>query len=292
MIDTEGRSTDPFENRLRQQLNATAQQAPAVEGLGQRAHIAGTRRRRRRRLLQALPVVALLTVGSLLGWSRPWSQDQVGLTPAATAGGDSPLTVTPEIERAVTALQSPGLRAGVNDPFTQQLPVAAGTTPVSCARLSEHLGIPLPNFTQLSGYRMLCTSLTGDDIFNRAVPPTGSGIPDAVDTEVKIFYLPPGVDERTATTAQAAAAGMSWIQLTYGSDMQAASGQGRIPGPDATSVTLRNGQTGAVVQIAESGTSIGWVSTSSGHSYGLAMYQPRTPLASVKVFSGGVDVPL
>lgn len=296
MIDTEDHSSDPFENRLRQQLHATAEQAPITEGLGQRAHTAGTRRRRRRRLLNALPVAALLAVASLAGWSHPWSQDRVGLTPAAPATApataSSPLTVTPDVERAVSGLQPLGLGGGNDDPTTQQIPVAAGTTPVSCARLSEHLGIALPTFTQLQGYRMLCTSPTGDAIFDRAVPPTGSGVPDAPDTEVTIFYVPPGVDERTATTAQAATAGMSWVHLSYGSDVMPVPGEGRIPGPDATAVTLSNGEDCAVVQIAESGNSIGWVSLSSGHSYGLYMYQPRTPLASVTVFGSGINVPL
>ncbi|NIZ90302.1 hypothetical protein [Kineococcus rubinsiae] len=290
MIDSE----DHFETRLRQQLHDTAEQLPVPEGLSRRAHSAGVRRHRHRRVLQSVPLAAVLVGVGVLGWSHPWAQEQVPLTPATSdphVSTGTPLDVTPDVERAVTALQPHGLQEGTNDPFIQEIPVAADTTPVSCSRLSEHLGITLPTFPRLRGYRMLCTSGTGDAIFDRDVPLTGSGVTDADLTQVEIFYLPPSVDEQTATTAEAAAEGMSWILLSYGSDLQAIQGQGQAHRPDATSVTLNNDEP-AVVQLAESGTSIGWISTSSGHSYGLTMYQPRTALNSIEVFSRGTNVPM
>ena len=282
-----------FEDTLRRGLRASAERVVVPGGLTARTHRGGMRRRRRR-LLMATPVAGAAAVLGVLAWLGP-GPARTSLTPAQPTG-DAPVQMTPDLQRSLSALHDPGLRAGHNDPFTNSTPLAQWTTWIDCDRLSEHIGMSLPRFEALDGYRVLCgSSWEGEDVFAHPVPSAGADTAGAQATRVEVLYLPPGIDERTATFADATAAGASWLLISYGGDLNETEEPEDFSDavkdrPDAMALTLSSGRQ-AAVQIAETGSSIGWSADVAGHLYGLQLLQPRDPLAAVQVFSSGHDVP-
>lgn len=287
-----------FEDTVRRGLRASAELVVVPDGLSARTRRGGMRRRRRRRLLMAAPVAGVAAVLGMVAWLGPVPA-RTSLTPASPTGG-APVQMTPDLQRSLSALHDPGLRAGHNDPFTNSTPLSQWTTWVDCTRLSAHLSMPLPRFEALEGYRVLCGSQwEGDDVFAHPVPaasdPAGSGSAAAQAMRVEVLYLPPGVDERTATFADATAAGASWLLISYGGDLNKTEEPDKLADavmdrPDAMALTLSNGRQ-AGVQIAETGSLIGWSADVAGHRYGFQLLQPRDPLAAVRVFSSGRGVP-